>query len=102
MRAKTEAKEAADAARKSSIKQTTEPAEEESEEENAEDNKAWNLTKQLKSRMKAMHGGRNNKSRMVTKRKNKFKEMQGLSDGDTTPSDFDPDDSAYDETSGDD
>lgn len=92
MRAKTEAKEAEAAQRASmKVKETTQPDEESEEEE--KDNKAWNLTKQLKSRMKAMHGGRSNKSKVVTKRKGKFKEMQGLSDGDTTPSEFDPDDS---------
>ena len=48
-----------------------------------------------------MHGGRSNKSKVVTKRKGKFKEMQGLSDGDTTPSEFDPDDSQYDESDSD-
>ena len=65
------------------------------ESEPEEDNKAWNLTRQLKERMKALNGpGR--KSGMVEKKKRKYKEINDLDSGDTTPSDFDPNDSDLD------
>jgi len=83
---------AADNERKS-IKQVETVKTEQSD--NEEDNKAWNLTRQLKSRMEALHGKGKN-SKMAEKKKRKYKEMQGLSDGDTTPSDFDPNDSDLD------
>ena len=78
--------------RKASVKKPEPPA-----SEAMADNKAWNLTKQLKSRMDTMHGrGRNG---AIAKKKRKFKQMQDLSDGDTTPSDFDPNDSELDSSS---
>jgi len=42
--------------------------------ENEEDNKAWNLTRQLKSRMEALHGKGKN-SKLTEKKKRKYKEM---------------------------
>ena len=44
--------------------------------------------------MQAMQG-RSSKSE-IAKKKLKYKELQGLSDGDSTPSDFDPNDSDLD------
>jgi len=89
MKAKTEANEA----KKSLGALMTEPAV--TVENEPENTKAWCLTKQLKSRMDALHKGKNNKS-VANKRKKNYKHKQGLSDGDTTPSDFDPDDSQND------
>lgn len=57
------------------------------------------MTKQLKSRMEALHG-RGNKSKFAA-RKRKFKKSNNLSDDDTTPSEFDQDDSENDPDSND-
>ena len=87
MRAKAEAKEANGGVeeRKSvKVESQSVPIE--------EDNKAWCLTQQLKSRMDALHGGGKKKA-VVQLRKRNYKATNGLSDEDTTPSEFDPDDS---------
>lgn len=74
--------------------QETEP-----EEEEKGDDKVWDLQRQLKSRMEALHG---NKSRgVIARRKANYKSQNDLSDADTTPSDFDPDNSEYDDDSDD-
>ena len=93
MRLKSEAK--AEAGRNQSIKKVeSEPSEKEQE-----DDKTWSLINQLKSRKKALQGGSKG-SASLAKKKLKYKEMQGLSDGDSTPSDFDPKDSDLDSGSG--
>lgn len=81
-----------DAARKASLKQEPEPVETEPEE----DNKAWNLTRQLKERMKALNGPSRRSNIATEKKKRKYKEQNDLDSGDTTPSDFDPNDSDLD------
>ena len=63
-----------------------------------EDDKAWNLAQQLKARMKAMHGGgRNGKNAIKEKRKANYKRSHGMDSDESTPSEFDPNDSEWDE-----
>ena len=50
--------------------------------------------------MQALQGQSSRKE--VAKKKLKFKELQGLSEGDTTPSEFDPNDSDLDSSDDDD
>ena len=93
MREKAEAKEKSGIEeRKSTIIPEPKPVVE-------EDSKAWNLTQQLKSRMDALHGKGGRSKGKVAKRKHNYKGANGLSDEDTTPSEFDPNDSQYDDSS---
>ena len=52
------------------------------------------MVAKLKVRMQMMQG--NQTWAAIHKKKSKYKEQQGLSDGDTTPSDFDANDSDLD------
>ena len=51
--------------------------------------------------MDALHGKGGRNKGVVARRKRNYKEANGLSDEDTTPSEFDPDDSQYDDCSDD-
>ena len=74
------------------------PVEEEKEEESY--SAAWDLSRKLKARMGALQGiSVGKKSAVIERRKNNFKKEMKLADSDQTPSEFDPNDSDYDDDS---